>query len=62
MIGPGDVIQLMDEGTPLTCKVLACIAMEEGRCQAGLEVIEGPRKGERIRSVIRTDPPPSDDE
>jgi hypothetical protein len=61
LIGPGDVIRLMEDGTPLTCKVLACIAMEEGRCRASLEVIEGPRTGERIRSVIRADAPPAGD-
>ncbi len=62
LVGPGDVIQLMEDGTLLTCKVLACLALEEGRCQASVEVIEGPRKGERIRSVIRAGAPPTRDE
>jgi hypothetical protein len=55
LITPGDIITLMENGTPLTCRVLACLAMEEGRCGASLEVVEGDRKGERIKSIIRAD-------
>ena len=53
LITAGEVINLMDQGTMLKCRVLSCLAMEDGRCRASMEIIEGPRKGERLKSVLK---------
>ena len=54
----GEVIQFMDKGELLKCRVLSCLAVEGGGCYAALEVLEGDRKGERIETKLRTGPPP----
>lgn len=53
LLAPGDVIQLMDQGTVLKCRVLSCLASEEGGCLASVEIIEGERKGEKIRATLK---------
>ena len=53
LLAPGDVIQVMDKGVPVKCRVLSCLALEGGTCLAGLEVIEGERKGERFNTKLR---------
>ena len=53
LLAPGDVIQLMDQGTVLKCRVLSCLAAEDGGCLASVEIIEGARKGEKIRATLR---------
>jgi hypothetical protein len=49
----GDIIRIMDGGVLTKCKVLSCIAGPEGSCHAGLEILEGERKGERIQTTIK---------
>lgn len=49
----GDIINIMDQGTLVECKVLSCLATEDGACMASLEVLEGERKGERITTKLR---------
>jgi hypothetical protein len=53
LLAPGDIIQVMDEGTLVKCRVLSCLAVEGGGCLAGLEILEGKRKGERIQTTLR---------
>lgn len=53
LLAPGDVIQVMNKGVPVKCRVLSCLALEGGTCLAGLEVIEGERKGERFNTKLR---------
>jgi len=53
LLAPGDVIQLMDEGSPIKCRVLSCLAVDDGGCFASLEIIEGEKKGERIKTKLR---------
>lgn len=53
LLAPGDVIQVMDQGSPVKCRVLSCLAVEGGGCLAGLEILDGKRKGERIQTTIR---------
>ena len=49
----GDIIKIMDQGSPVECKVLSCLATEDGACMASIEVLEGERKGERITTKLR---------
>lgn len=53
LLAAGDLIQLMDQGTVLKCRVLSCLATEDGGCLASVEIIEGERTGEKIRTVLR---------
>jgi len=53
LLARGDVIQLMDNGTPVKCRVLSCLAADEERCFCALEIVEGERKGERIETILR---------
>ena len=53
LLAPGDVIQVMDQGSRVKCRVLSCLAVEGGGCLAGLEILEGKRKGERIQTTLR---------
>ncbi len=62
LISPGDLIQLMDAGQPVQCKVLSCLANDDGSCLASLEVLEGDRKGERFQTRLRAgEGPPGND-
>lgn len=54
LLARGDVIQLMDGGERVKCKVLSCLALDDGSCLAGLEITEGPRTGERLDAKLRT--------
>ncbi|MGB6066751.1 MAG: hypothetical protein WBG50_18255 [Desulfomonilaceae bacterium] len=54
LLAPGDVIQVMDQGSLVKCRVLSCLAVEGGGCLAGLEILEGERKGERMQATLRT--------
>ncbi len=54
LLAPGDVIQVMDRGSHVKCRVLSCLALEGGGCLASLEILEGERKGERIQATLRT--------
>ena len=53
LISRGEIIQLMDGSTVLKCRVLSCLALDDGACYASVEVAEGERKGERIRTRLR---------
>jgi hypothetical protein len=53
LLTQGDVIQVMDEGLPVKCLVRSCLAAEDGSCLAGLEILEGERKGERISTRLK---------
>ena len=53
LLAPGDVIQVMDRRELVKCRVLSCLAVEGGGCLAGLEIIEGKRKGQRMEAVLR---------
>jgi hypothetical protein len=53
LLGRGDIITIMEDGSSLECKVLSCIAIEDGACLASLEILEGERKGERITTKLR---------
>jgi hypothetical protein len=53
LIASGDIIRVMDQGSPVQCRVLSCLATEDGACLASLEVLEGDRKGEKISATLR---------
>lgn len=53
LIQRGEVIQLMDQGSPVRCRVISCLAMKEGSCWATLEILEGDRSGVRIEARLR---------
>ncbi|MBI5250407.1 MAG: hypothetical protein HY912_13015 [Desulfomonile tiedjei] len=53
LLARGDMIKVMQQGSPVECKVLSCIALEDGSCLASLEVLEGERKGQKITSKLR---------
>jgi hypothetical protein len=53
LLAQGDVIQMMDKGVPVKCRVLSSLAMEDGSCLAGLEILEGERRGERFDTKLR---------
>ncbi len=53
LLARGDIIKIMDQGSLVECKVLSCLATEDGACLASLEVLEGERKGERISAKLR---------
>ncbi|MEW6533243.1 MAG: hypothetical protein AB1473_20600 [Thermodesulfobacteriota bacterium] len=56
LLGPGDIIRVMDGGAPIQCRVLSCLASEDGSCFARIEILEGDRKGERISTKLTCDP------
>jgi hypothetical protein len=61
LLAPGDVIQVMDQGSPVKCRLLSCLAGEGGAFLASLEILEGDRKGERIQTTLRaSEKQPSD--
>ncbi len=52
LLAPGDVIQVMDQGSLVKCRgSLSCLAVEGGGCLAGLEILEGERKGSACRQL-----------
>jgi len=53
LIARGDVIQVMDGGIPVKCRVLSCLAAEAGACYASLEILEGEKEGQRVETVLR---------
>ncbi|GEM_PF-698634 len=52
LMAPGDVIRLMDQGSLLKCRVLSCLATEDGGCLANVVVMEGERKDEKIQAKL----------
>jgi hypothetical protein len=56
----GDVVRVMDEGSAVRCRVLSTIAGPDGACHASLEILEGPKAGQRMRATLKaggTEPP-----
>ena len=53
LIASGDTIKVMDQGSAVECRVLSCLATEDGACLASLEILEGDRKGEKISATLR---------
>jgi hypothetical protein len=53
LIAQGDLIRIMDQGSTVQCRVLSCLATEDGTCLARLEILEGERKGEKISATLR---------
>jgi hypothetical protein len=53
LIARGDIVRVMDQGSPVQCRVLSCLATADGACVASLEVLEGVLKGERITATLR---------
>jgi hypothetical protein len=53
LLARGDIIKVMDEGSPISCKVLSCLGNPDGSCVAGLEILEGERQGQRIQTTLR---------
>jgi hypothetical protein len=60
LLTSGDVIQLMDGGKTVKCRVLSVLAAEGGGCFAALEILEGERKGERIETRLRAGEKPDE--
>ncbi|MEW6141113.1 MAG: hypothetical protein AB1733_23055 [Thermodesulfobacteriota bacterium] len=57
LLARGDIIQMMDNDRLVRCRVLSCLAREDGACMAGLEILDGERAGEKIQTILR----PSDE-
>lgn len=53
LLARGDVIQLMDRGEAVKCRVLSVLTAQGGGCFTALEILEGDRKGERIEARLR---------
>jgi hypothetical protein len=53
LVAAGDVIRIMDEGSAVSCRVLSWLANADGSCHASLEILEGPRAGQRIDTTLR---------
>ena len=58
LLTSGDVIQIGDRESPMRCRVLSCLGTDDGGCLASLEVLEGERKGERIKTKLMPAVPP----
>ncbi len=52
LLASGDIIRIGERESPLKCRVLSCLATDDGGCLASLEVLEGERKGERINTRL----------
>lgn len=59
LIASGDVIRVMDQGSVVECRVLSCLATEDGACLASLEILSGERKGEKISATLRASDEPA---
>jgi hypothetical protein len=57
LLAAGDIIRVMDGGTPVECRVLSCLGSDDGACLASLEILEGERKGDRIQTTLRAAAP-----
>mgnify|MGYP006900795999 FL=1 len=53
LMSRGDIITMMDAGSPVKCLVLSCIGDNQGMCMATVEILEGPKKGERLTASLR---------
>jgi hypothetical protein len=53
LLARGDTIRVYDGGALIQCRVLSCIAAEQGLCHASLEILEGDKRGERISTTLR---------
>jgi hypothetical protein len=62
LMAPGEIIQVMDGGTPVKCRVLSCLGTDDGKCLASLEILEGERKGDRIQTTLRAGSPAQEGE
>ncbi len=60
LLARGEVIQFIDKGELLQCRVLSCLAVEGWSVYASLEVTVGERKGERIEAMLRAGKPPEE--
>lgn len=54
LLAPGDVIDVMDQGVSVKCRVLSCLATEDGGCFASLQILEGERQGQRLETKLNT--------
>jgi len=52
LLASGDIIHIGDRESPLKCRVLSCLGTNDGGCLASLEVLDGERKGERIKTKL----------
>mgnify|MGYP006876617253 CR=1 FL=1 len=53
LIARGDIITMMDDDVAVKCKVLSCIGGDQGKCFASVEILDGPRKGQKIGATLR---------
>ncbi|MFH1114507.1 MAG: hypothetical protein V1792_11350 [Pseudomonadota bacterium] len=52
LLAVGDIIRIGERDSPLKCRVLSCLGTDDGGCLASLEVLDGERKGERIKTRL----------
>jgi hypothetical protein len=55
LVSPGDIIEIKEDQDLLKCRVLSCLAVEDGGCVASVVVLDGPRKGDKIQGYLKTD-------
>jgi hypothetical protein len=53
LLAKGDVINVIDQGVNIKCRVLSCLAAEDGSCMTSLEIIDGNRAGTKMEAVLR---------
>jgi hypothetical protein len=53
LLAQGDIITMMDQEVPVKCRVLSCVGDNQGKCLATVEILDGPKKGERISASLR---------
>jgi hypothetical protein len=54
LVSPGDIIEINDKGDQLKCRVLSCLAVEDGGCVASVVVLEGPKKGDKLQGYLKS--------
>ena len=52
LLSAGDIITMMDDGLPTKCKVMSCLGTNDGSCFAILEILDGPKKWNRIETSL----------
>jgi hypothetical protein len=53
LVARGDVVRVMDEGSLVSCRVISCLVAPDGSCHASIEILEGPKTGQRIDTTLK---------
>jgi hypothetical protein len=53
LLAKGDIITVVDDGVHVKCRVISCLAVEDGSCMASLEIIDGNRAGSKMEALLK---------